>query len=107
MTDRLTDEQLDALRAKFFRGSMEGIIFAELIVLAKQAKEANRLERELARAMGVVDSAASWQEDTGSCHFCDFDGHRSPIGGDIYAPHAPDCPLVEHGFCDQEGKRTK
>lgn len=48
MTD-LTDEQIDAMRAKFFAGTLNGIIFAELIVLAKQAKEANRLERELAQ----------------------------------------------------------
>ncbi len=50
------------------------------------------------RAIEIVEACVSWQEDDGSCHFCDYHG--------VLTPHAKDCPLVEQGFIERTGTRT-
>lgn len=60
--------------------------------------EANSLERELARAMAVVEANILDCEDGAMCIFCGGAGEED-------LRHDEDCPLVNGGFIDREGKR--
>lgn len=69
-------------------------------LLSAHARIGN-LERELARAMAVVDGVVGFQERRGACPM--------PSCGFFYMQeeHAESCPLVTGGFIDREGERTK
>jgi hypothetical protein len=58
---------------------------------------ATEAETALARAMFIVDANIDWQTDDGTCNFCGYEQETRP--------HDEDCPLVENGFIDSDGRR--